>query len=287
MELVRYTTGRGDEASAGLRGPDGSLRRLAGSMCELLRLPRNDLRQLLESADGDAEQASVRLLPPVDGLTEIWAAGVTYQRSREGRTAESAVRDVYDRVYDAQRPELFFKSPAWRVRGPGESIGIRADSAIDVPEPELALILNSAAELVGLTICNDVSSRSIEGENPLYLPQAKFYSGSCSLGPVIRPAWEVADPNNLRISVAVSRGNAVAWAAETSTVSLHRSLSELADFLFSGLDFPDGVVLSTGTGLVPDLDFTLQPGDIVEIEVEDVGVLRNTVRRGLVARDGV
>ena len=287
MELVRYTTGRGDKASVGVRGSDGSLRRVAGSMCELLRLPRNDLRRLLESADGDTEQASVRLLPPVDGVTEVWAAGVTYQRSREGRTAESAVRDVYDRVYDAQRPELFFKSPAWRVCGPDEPIGIRADSAIDVPEPELALILNSAAELVGLTVCNDVSSRSIEGENPLYLPQAKVYAGSCSLGPVIRPAWEVADPNNLRISVAVSRGNAVAWAAETSTASLHRSLSELADFLFSGLDFPDGVVLSTGTGLVPDLDFTLQPGDIVEIEVEDVGVLRNTVRRGLVARDGV
>src|SRR5262249_17628978 len=146
-----------------------------------------------------------RTLPPVDGLTEVWASGVTYHRSREARIEESGDGDVYARVYDAVRPELFFKAVAWRAGGGGDPVGGGAGSPSNTPEPELALVLNAAAELVGLTVCNDVSSRSIEGDNPLYLPQAKVYTGSCALGPGIRPAWEVDDPNALSISCTISR----------------------------------------------------------------------------------
>lgn len=283
MELIRYTVDGGAAAFVGVRTDDGRVRRIARPVSQLLRLPLEDLRRTVEAAEGRPEDVDVHLLPPIDGLTEVWASGVTYRRSREARAEESVIRDVYERVYEAKRPELFFKSPAWRVCGPGEPIGIRSDSTIDVPEPELALVLNSAGELVGLTICNDVSSRSIEGENPLYLPQAKIYAGSCSLGPVIRPAWEIADPANLRISVTVSRAGVVVWADATSTASMRRSLSDLAAWLFEALDFPEGAVLSTGTGLVPSMAFTLHPGDIVEVEIDGLGTLRNPVRQGAAA----
>jgi 2-dehydro-3-deoxy-D-arabinonate dehydratase len=269
-------------------GPDGvrvgvmdgaDVRALAvASVAELLAMPSGQMRSVVEAALEPVVSAP-RLLPPVDGLTEVWACGVTYERSSAARQEESDVADVYARVYDADRPELFFKSPAWRVCGDGEPIGIRPDSQISVPEPELALVCNAGAEIVGVTICDDVSSRSIEGQNPLYLPQAKIYTGACALGPGITPIWALDDDlAALAITVAVRRGGSVAWSGETSTASLHRDLGELVEYLFRSASFPHGAVLSTGTGLVPELSFTLAPGDEVEIGVAGVGTLTNVVR---------
>jgi 2-dehydro-3-deoxy-D-arabinonate dehydratase len=283
---------RGGEA-AGHDGAvaDGAVRPLAlashteQSLAGLLELRLDELCAVIESAPSADPVSEVRLLPPIDGLTEVWAAGVTYERSSAARQEESQVADVYARVYDAVRPELFFKSPAWRVCGHGEPIGVRADSAIDVPEPELAVVCNAFGEMVGLSVCNDVSSRSIEGENPLYLPQAKIYSGSCALGPGTVPIWQVPDPRALEITVTVLRATpggggdaAEAWTGRTSTSFLHRGLDDLVEHLFRQALFPQGVVLSTGTGLVPALDFTLMPGDEVAIEIGGVGRLVNPVR---------
>jgi 2-dehydro-3-deoxy-D-arabinonate dehydratase len=205
----------------------------------------------------------------------VWAAGVTYERSSEARQEESVVADVYSRVYDAARPELFFKSVAWRVAGPGEPVGIRDDSEIDVPEPELALVVNAGGDIVGYTVCDDVSSRSIEGENPLYLPQAKVYAGCCALGPGIRPFWEV--PYALGIQVEVLRDGHRVWDGTTSTKMLHRRFDDLVAYLGRHLGLPDGAVLSTGTGLVPSLDFTLAVGDTVTVTVDGIGTLSNPV----------
>src|SRR6202012_2234220 len=194
------------------------------SVAELLTLPLSRLREVTATAGPPQEPGSgaPRLLPPADGLTEVWACGVTYERSSAARQEESDVADVYARVYEAERPEVFFKSPAWRLCGPDEPIGIRPDSAINVPEPELALVCNSRAQIVGVTICNDVSSRSIEGQNPLYLPQAKIYTGACSVGPGITPVWELPGLNALRISASVRRGDQIAGQGETANAQLHR-----------------------------------------------------------------
>jgi 2-dehydro-3-deoxy-D-arabinonate dehydratase len=274
--IIRYVVD--GTARVGVSTPDGAVRRLdVTSVAELLRMPLDRLRALVE-AGGPVQSGPYRLLPPIDGRTEVWAAGVTYQRSREARREESAVADVYSLVYEADRPELFFKSPAWRVCGTDEPIGIREDSQLDIPEPELALVLNSGGETVGLTVCDDVSSRSIEGENPLYLPQAKLYSGACAVGPGIRPIWEVTDPANLTIAVSVLRGGEVAWEGTTTTGLIRRSFAELAGYLYRSAYFPDGAILSTGTGLAPDLSFTLRTGDLVEIRIDGVGTLRNEVR---------
>jgi 2-dehydro-3-deoxy-D-arabinonate dehydratase len=246
---------------------------------ELLSLPLNEIREEVTAAKRATaiNRATLRRMPPVDGRTEVWASGVTYRRSMQARMEESDVKDVYSMVYEAERPELFFKSVAWKVVGDGDRIGIRADSELNVPEPELALVLNSAGELVGLTVCNDVSSRSIEGANPLYLPQAKVYTAACALGPGIRPAWQVDDPTNLGIECVITRGDRTAWSATTRTSQLHRSLDDLVEHLFRANAFPQGAVLSTGTGIVPGLDFTLAAGDKVTIEIEHVGTLTNTV----------
>jgi 2-dehydro-3-deoxy-D-arabinonate dehydratase len=162
-------------------------------------------------------------------------------------------------------------------------VSVRADSAVDVPEPELAAVLNSAGDVLGYTICNDMSSRSIEGENPLYLPQAKIYLGGCAAGPWIRPAWEVPDPYALTIELTISRDGAATWSGSASTAGLRRRIAELAAFLFREDEFPDGVVLSTGTSLVPDLPFTLRPGDEVRIAISGIGELVNHVVRGKAA----
>ena len=216
---------------------------------------------------------------------EVWAAGVTYERSRAARMAESEQSaDVYDRVYAAERPELFFKSAAWRVSGPGAPVSVRADSSIDVPEPELAVVLNADGAVAGYTICNDMSSRSIEGENPLYLPQAKTYAGSCAVGPWIVPAWELPDPYALTIELTIARDGGVAWAGTATTSTLHRKIDELAAWLFRENEFPAGVILSTGTSLVPELPFTLQAGDEVRITISGIdGALVNPVVQGKAA----
>lgn len=248
------------------------------SFSALLSLRVDTIRQRLDASPrGQVSRESVELLSPCDGRMEIWAAGVTYLRSRDARMEESVEQSVYDRVYVAERPELFLKSVAWRVVTDGDQVAVRDDSSLNVPEPELALVINSAGEIVAYTVCNDLSSRTIEGENPLYLPQAKIYDASCAIASRIRPAWEVADPYSLAIRARITRDGVTVWDAETSTGALHRKLDDLVTWLFAEQSFPDGVILSTGTGLVPAMDISLLPGDAVAIDIEEVGSLRNEV----------
>jgi 2-dehydro-3-deoxy-D-arabinonate dehydratase len=286
VQLIRYRVGGDSPPLIGMLDADvvTSLRGVA-TMAGLLTLPLSQIRELCMDPGGDEIPFSaVSLLAPVDGTTEVWAAGVTYERSKDARVAESAdSADVYDRVYIAQRPELFFKSAAWRVVGPGGSVSVRGDSTVDVPEPELAVLMNSGGEVVGYTICNDMSSRSIEGENPLYLPQAKIYLGGCALGPWIRPAWEVPAPYTLDMELTIRRDDMVVWDGQASTAGLRRGIGELAEYLFREDEFPGGVVLSTGTSLVPELPFTLDAGDEIRIRISELGELVNRVVRGKAA----
>ena len=211
----------------------------------------------------------VRLCAPVE-RQEVWAAGVTYLRSRDARKAESTVADMYQKVYEAERPEIFSKSIGWRVSGSGEAIRIRKDSHWNVPEPELVLVINRYNEIVGYCAGNDVSSRDIEGENPLYLPQAKVYNGSCALGHGI---W-LCEPETIAdipIRLQIRRANELIFDGEANTATMKRTLPELVEFLTRELDFPQGVFLMTGTCLVPD-DFTLQPEDEVMIQVGETRI---------------
>jgi 2-dehydro-3-deoxy-D-arabinonate dehydratase len=279
MEIVRYD-GAGQGPLAGVRDGSGVHPLPVPSLAALLALPLEEIRAVTaRAASAPAIAGPVSLLPPADGRMEVWAAGVTYFRSREARLEESGGADFYDRVYDAQRPELFFKSVPWRVVTHGQPIAIRRDSALNVPEAELAIVVNSAAEIVGYTICDDVSSRTIEAENPLYLPQAKVYAGACALAQVIRPAWEISAAD-LAISLEISRDGAPNWSGRTSTSQIKRPLQALVDCLFAEADFPDGAIISTGTGIVPEITFTLEPGDTVTIEIDQVGVLANPVVAG-------
>ena len=217
----------------------------------------------------------VSLAAPLD-LQEVWASGVTYLRSKVARIEESAGGgDFYDHVYQAERPELFFKSMPHRVVGNGQPVRIRRDSAWNVPEPELALVLSAAGMIVGYTIGNDMSSRSIEGENPLYLPQAKVYDGSCSLGPGI--LLNDGDEIPRDIYMTINRQGSAVFEGTTSTTKIRRPLTELADYLFREMAFSNGVFLLTGTGIVPPDDFTLHPGDKVSITIEGIGTLENPV----------
>ncbi|MEN2742371.1 fumarylacetoacetate hydrolase family protein [Microbacterium sp. X-17] len=252
------------------------------SLAELLRLRSAELRTLLE---GELAPTAPGIpAAPIDGRTEVWASGVTYLRSRSARMDESSDPDIYDRVYVAERPELFFKSAAWRVVTDGEPIAIREDSSWDVPEPELAVIANRHGEIVGYGVCDDVSSRSLEGENPLYLPQAKVFAGACAIGPAIRPAWEV-DASDLGIRLRIERDGRTIVDDATSTASLARPLPELVEYLFRAENFPDGAWLSTGTGIVPADDFTLRVGDRVTVEVQDVSSVTNPVAQGRASWD--
>ena len=211
------------------------------------------------------------------GSQEVWAAGVTYFRSREARMEESEKEaDVYDRVYDAERPELFFKSTPHRVVGHGENVVIRDDSDWNVPEAELALAINRDGEIFGYTIGNDMSSRRIEGENPLYLPQAKIWDGSCALGPCLLVS-DAPLPSATEISLRVSRAGEVVVEGRTSLAELKRSPEELVSYLFRQNSFPAGCYLLTGTGIVPAADFTLLKGDTIAITIDDIGTLENTV----------
>jgi 2-dehydro-3-deoxy-D-arabinonate dehydratase len=271
---------RGDDGQVrlGLLDEAGALAWLdQHTLAELLRLTSRDLQARLRDAPGYEGGVPKTVLAPIDGDMEVWAAGVTYRRSEEARVEESDTPDIYSRVYAAERPELFFKANARRVAGPDEPIVVRADSTWDVPEPELALVVNSRAEIVGYTVANDVSSRSIEGENPLYLPQAKVYARSCALGPGIKPAWEVPDPYALQMRMQILRNGQVYWTGSATTGDLKRRLDELVAYLFREDEFPDGVILSTGTALVPEAPFSLQQGDVVEIEIDTLGQLRNPV----------
>ena len=218
------------------------------------------------------------LLAPI-AAPEVWCAGVTYERSRDARVEESAVKDVYTVVYDAPRPELFLKDAAGRrTAGPGQPIGIRDDSTWSVPEPEIGVVLGEHGRIAGLTIGNDVSSRDIEGANPLYLPQAKIYAGACAIGPAIYIPEKVEASLDIHMRVTDEYGQIV-FEGETSTATMRRSYSELVEWLLLDNPVPPGSVLLTGTGLVPPDSFSLHPGYFVEIHVPEIGRLINPVVR--------
>ncbi len=243
---------------------------------------RDDLVTYLSTLVRDAHETDAsaldRLLPPID-RQEVWAAGVTYFRSRTARMEESQVSagsTFYDLVYNADRPELFFKAAAWRVVGTGAPVRIRRDARWNVPEPELALLISPRGQILGYTIGNDMSSRDIEGENPLYLPQAKVYDGSCALGPAILVRSDPLPPST-SISIEIRRGSGKAFGGSTTVSEMKRKLTTLVEYLYRETSFPDGCVLLTGTGIVPPDNFTLQPGDDIAITLEGVGTLRNVV----------
>lgn len=269
-----------------LRLADGSHRLAIGSSAigpESMLDPKDSLDRVLAertslvalaSGKGEPVPEDARVVAPVESQ-EVWGAGVTYLRSRDARREEAVDPTPYDHVYEAERPELFFKAPGWRCVGPDEPIGIRRDSTWNVPEPELTLVLDAGLRIAGFMVGNDVSSRSIEGESALYLPQAKTYERSCSLGPCIMPAEEVAPPFTIRMEI--SRGNGFVFAEETSTERMKRGLDELAQWLATALPFPFGALLLSGTGIVPQPTFTLKPGDVVRIGIDGLGTLANPV----------
>jgi 2-dehydro-3-deoxy-D-arabinonate dehydratase len=219
-----------------------------------------------------------RPLAPL-GRQPVWAAGVTFQRSRDARLEESAGLDAYDKVYLAERPELFLKALPGTARGPGEPIGVRADSSWDVPEPELAVVADRRGRIVAYSIGNDVSSRSIEGENPLYLPQAKIYRGSCALGPCLVPVAEAPPPADMEIALEIRRDGGELYRDACSVGDMKRTLPELVDWLWRGQDLPLGAVLLAGTSIVPPPELTLRPGDQVAIAISGLGELRNPVEQ--------
>ncbi|MCO6454323.1 MAG: fumarylacetoacetate hydrolase family protein [Pirellulaceae bacterium] len=252
----------------------------------------NSLFDILEADDPlevadfllDATQAvpvsRVSLLAPID-QQEVWAAGVTYLRSQKARMEESETSaSCYDRVYASPRPELFFKATPHRVAGPGQPLRIRVDSQWNVPEPELALVLNSRLQLVGFTVGNDMSSRDIEGENPLYLPQAKVYDHCCGLGPCVTLATGMPQRDKIGIALRIRRGDQTAYSGSTSAAQMARTFDDLIGWLGRDNSFPTGAFLLTGTGIVPDSQFTLHPGDMIEITIDGIGTLANPVVQG-------
>jgi len=237
-----------------------------------------DVMQAISSLLPCSAPAPSELRAPIDSQ-EVWAAGVTYRRSREARIEESEDSgggDFYSRVYEAPRPELFFKAAGYRVVGPGASVRIRRDARWSVPEPELTLVINNRAEIIGYTIGNDMSARDIEGENPLYLPQAKIYDGSCALGPCVYLSPEPL-PAETAIEMRIERDGESIFSGATTIQNIKRPFSELVQYLFRETSFPQGCVLMTGTGIVPPNDFTLQSGDTISIRVEPIGCLSNRV----------
>ncbi|MEO8429235.1 MAG: fumarylacetoacetate hydrolase family protein [Verrucomicrobiota bacterium] len=281
MKLCRFQDIR-NQTRVGLMVNDDAVLDLTAGIEEIeLLLESDDLVQRLTSL---AKQSlprhplrEIRLLTPVE-RQEVWAAGVTYLRSKKARMEESGFSaSAYDRVYDAARPEIFFKSLPQKVVSPGEPVGIRQDARWNVPEPELVIVLNSRGTIVGYTIGNDMSSRDIEGENLLYLPQAKIYERSCAIGPWITVGVSEAEARNWTIRLEIRRHNGMIFEGETSVGQIKRSFVELAEFLFRSQVFPHGAVLLTGTGIVPPDNFTLEPDDQVRISISGIGTLHNIV----------
>lgn len=277
MQLARHQTAAGPRWAV-----DGNFLPQGLTLSALLALPQAAMMDLLQTLSSShlvtlSGQAlsSGQPLAPIEPNQEVWGSGVTYLRSRDARKAESTVADVYQKVYEAERPEIFFKQLGWRSVGSGEAVRIRADSNWNVPEPELTLVINAHAEIVGYTVGNDMSSRDIEGANPLYLPQAKTYNGSCAVGPAIQLA--TADElTNLTIKLQIERNGDLVFEGETSTANMKRNFPDLAAYLCRELDFPHGVLLMTGTGIVPGDNFTLHTGDLIRIAIEGL-VLDNRV----------
>ena len=273
MPLMRFSY-RG-RPSLGVVTPAG-VRPLEPTLAELLALPLAEAQAVVQAASNPpVEVDSVDILPPVD-TQEVWAAGVTYQRSRDGRVEESGNDDLYDHVYAAPRPEIFFKATPQRVVTDGQPVGIRADSGWDVPEAEIALLVSSAGDIFGYLVGNDMSSRSIEGENALYLPQAKVYEASCALSSQIVPVWE-APALPLVVSVDLTRDGKSVFSGQTDSDTMRRTFEELVRWLMLALPFPDGVVLMTGTGLVPGPEVTVEAGDEVTVTIPGVATLTNPV----------
>jgi len=238
------------------------------------------LRGVVERGEAVDALDAAAVKAPI-GSQEVWAAGVTYFRSRSARMEESKSAgggSFYDRVYSAERPELFFKATASRVVGPGQAVRIRRDAKWSVPEPELTLVVNPRGQIVGYTVGNDMSSRDIEGENPLYLPQAKVYDGSCALGPgMLVSSGELDKATGIQIEIL--RNGQAAFSGETTLAELKRKPEELVSYLYRECSFPHGCLLMTGTGIIPPDTFTLEPGDEVRISIDGIGTLANPVER--------
>lgn len=283
MQLCKVQRGAGQPEVGVLEGEqvrflraDATIRTLSGLLHS--PAPAQQVRSLLDPSTVPVALSGLRLLPPLDAQ-EVWAAGVTYKRSREARERESeGAARFYDLVYRADRPELFFKATPRRVVGPGGPVQIRQDARWSVPEPELALVVAPDLRIVGYTIGNDMSSRDIEGENPLYLPQAKLYNGSCSLGPAITLAEDLPPLDQVAIRLVIRRGGADVFDGSTSLSAMARSFPDLVSWLGRDNSFPDGVILLTGTGIVPPDHFTLDHGDEVRITVTGIGELVNVVK---------
>jgi 2-dehydro-3-deoxy-D-arabinonate dehydratase len=282
MKLCRFLSSQ-RETRIGLLTAENQVLDLSG-------VGMNNLTFLLET-EGALEQLKIvseqnlarfsinqiQLLSPVE-RQEVWAAGVTYLRSKKARMEESNFSaNAYDQVYSAPRPEIFFKSLPEKVVGPGEPVGIRTDAQWNVPEPELALVINSQGTIVGYTIGNDMSSRDIEGENLLYLPQAKIYHRSCAIGPCIVVGYTEEVARTWTITLQIYRGGGIIFEGQTTVNQIKRRFEELVSYLYHSQTFPHGAVLLTGTGIVPGDGFTLKTDDRVRIEVNGIGVLENTV----------
>lgn len=283
MKLCRFEIDRDSGVRLGLIASDETVMDLTSAgvqrMTDLLERAdlSEELRRLSNSGSAQHSLDRVRLMTPVESQ-EVWAAGVTYLRSKEARMVESEFSaNAYDRVYDAVRPEIFFKSMPQKVVSPGESIGIRKDAKWNVPEPELALVLNSSGTIAGFTIGNDMSSRDIEGENLLYLPQAKIYKRSCAIGPWIVVGMTEHDARQWTIHLDIRRDGRCVFNGEVRINQIKRRFSELAEYLFRSQEFPNGAVLLTGAGIVPEDTFTLEANDTVRITISGIGTLENSV----------
>jgi 2-dehydro-3-deoxy-D-arabinonate dehydratase len=269
MLLTRHRTGTGVRWAC-----NGQFLTPFFSLSAFLGVSRENGLRIIDALLTDSP-AEGSLLAPIDDSQEVWASGVTYLRSREARKEESGSADVYQKVYDAERPELFFKACGWRAVGHGGTIRVRRDSAWNVPEPEMTMVVNSQREIIGYCAGNDVSSRSIEGENPLYLPQAKIFNGCCALGPSIKLA-DLHEIKDLPIRMQIVRAGTPVFEGNTRTSKMNRGFEELIEYLFRETDFPTGVFLMTGTGIVPPEGFSLSPGDRVVISIGEL-ILENAV----------
>jgi 2-dehydro-3-deoxy-D-arabinonate dehydratase len=284
MRIAKYVTGSDATPRIGLIEGDRLLPLGSGAAILSETLHAGDVAARVEAmrgSGGDAVAlADVRLLAPIDAQ-EVWGAGVTYERSKVARQEESEQGgSFYDLVYRAARPELFFKATPSRVVGPGQPIRVRRDTNWCVPEPELALVLSPDLRLVGFTVGDDVSARDIEGENPLYLPQAKVYDACCALGPAITLAAAMPPVRELEIRLEIERDGAIAFDGRTSVGRMARTVDDLIDWLGRDNLFPQGVILLTGTGIVPPDEFSLRAGDLVRITIDGIGTLANPVIQG-------
>lgn len=283
MRLCRFSAYANADVRVGLVASGGTVIDLTRAGVDRMQmlLERTDLAdelvRLTRAGLPEHPLHTVRLHTPVESQ-EVWAAGVTYLRSKQARMEESAFSaDVYDRVYDAPRPELFFKSLPGKVVAPGDAVGIRRDARWNVPEPELALVIDASGRIVGFTIGNDMSSRDIEGENVLYLPQAKIYARSCAVGPWVRVGAGEDDARSWTITLDISRGGQQVFSGETRASQIKRTFAELVEYLFRSQAFPHGVVLLTGAGVIPPDAFTLAADDLVRITISGIGTLENAV----------